>query len=66
MNQRVSPDDLTQQEKVMFMAFRAGFDASGEGWNGEYVNARYTPRMLEEQLLEMFISWQRRMAQETL
>lgn len=51
-------------EELLFAAFRAGFDASGEGWNGEYVNSSVTSERLTEQLRKIFDEWRQRLAQE--
>lgn len=46
-------------EDELFAAFVAGFEASGEGFNGEYVGARYRkPGALEAYLREWhFPAW---------
>lgn len=48
-------DRLKEQETVIAEAFKAGFDWSGEGFNGEY-NTR-TPKELEMKLDEAFMDW---------
>lgn len=34
---------MTPLDDILFAAFLAGFAASGEGFNGEYVKAPYRP-----------------------
>lgn len=47
-------------DEKLFAAFMAGFDSSGEGFNGEYVGSRYRPRAeLEKRLREDFEHWLR-------
>jgi hypothetical protein len=45
-------------EPLLFAAFLAGFDASGEGFNGEWLHERYrSPKALEERLRPVFDAW---------
>lgn len=48
---------LSELQKVQFDAFKAGFDNSCEGWNGEYTTNTTTREMLEQDLLDLFLVW---------
>lgn len=52
--------NMNERELDLFDAFKAGFDASGEGFNGEYVSDRFCGRDNEEfqqRMLEDFREW---------
>lgn len=44
-------------EDAEFIAFRAGFEATGEGHNGEYVFPYYYGKNYERMLREHFDEW---------
>lgn len=45
-------------KKRLWEAYLAGFDESGEGFNGEYVGPKYrTPEALETRLRPYFEGW---------
>lgn len=46
---------MNQTEENLFEAYLAGFDASGEGYNGEYHKEPY--ELVTEELREEFDRW---------
>lgn len=46
----------TPERERLFAAFVAGFDAAGEGWNGEYTG-RASPTVMDNWLHQEFDSW---------
>lgn len=49
---------MLDKDDQLFQAFVAGFDASVEGFNGEYVGRRYnSAQVLEDRLRVNFEEW---------
>lgn len=55
----ISTDNWNERELDLFDAYIAGFDASGEGFNGEYVGHQYKsdPENFRQRLLLAFQTW---------
>lgn len=50
---------VAEHEEQLFAAFLAGFDASGEGFNGEYTRESVRGEKLEQRLRSQFELWLR-------